>query len=76
MNTNMTKLVSAIAVLLYSQLAAANHGDPANTPEYDYAVVDQVKMLTRIVNVPVSREECWEEPVTHYQPPAHTGVHS
>ena len=39
-------------------------------------MVEQVKMLTHIVNVPVSREECWEEPVTYYQPPAHTGAHS
>ncbi len=76
MSTNVLSLVFAIAGLLFSQLTVANHGNSANTPEYDYAVVDQVKTLTRIVTVPVSREECWEQPVTHYQPPAHTGSHS
>lgn len=73
---NVRKALFTIGVLLFSQHSMANHGTSATGPEYDYAVVDHVKMLTRIVDVPVSREECWEEPVTHYQPPAHTGVYS
>jgi len=75
-STKITKFTATVCVLLFSQQTTANHGSPTNSPEYDYAIVDQVKMLTRSVNVPVSREECWEESVTHYQPPAYTGVHS
>lgn len=59
-----------------SPLVLAGHGATAGPSEYDYAMVDEVKMLTRIVNVPVSREQCWEEPVTHYEPPAPVGAHS
>lgn len=43
---------------------------------FDYAVVDDVRMRTRIVNTPVQREECWEEPVTRYQPPIYRQPHS
>ncbi len=73
---NVGKLLLTIGVLLVSQQSIANHGAISSQSEYDYAAVEKVKMLTHIVNVPVSREECWEEPVTHYQPPVHTGAHS
>ncbi len=76
MHEKVGKSLLAIVVLIVSQQLSANHGAVSNQSEYSYAVVEQVKMLTHIVNVPVSREECWEEPVTHYQPPAHTGAHS
>ncbi len=57
-----------VAVISVSSPALANHPAPIGVA-FDYAIVDDVKTFRRIVNVPVSREECWEEPVTIYQPP-------
>jgi uncharacterized protein YcfJ len=62
--------------MLVSVPSPANHGKATGGSDFDYAAVDEVKMRTRIVNVPVSREECWEQPVTHYQPPAYGGAPS
>ena len=44
----------------------------AAAPVYEYAAVDSVIPDRRIVQVPQSREVCWDEPVTHYAP-AHAG---
>lgn len=60
-------------ITLNSLPAAAAHGKLSRATEFDYAKVDQVKMLTRIVDIPVAREECWEEPVAHYQASPHAG---
>ncbi|MFT4563590.1 MAG: hypothetical protein ACI9BW_003346 [Gammaproteobacteria bacterium] len=58
-----------IAIVLLTPLSAhANHGQITSEPQTDYATVEQVKMLTKIVSIPVAREQCWEEAVTHYQP--------
>jgi uncharacterized protein YcfJ len=76
MRTKVGKSLFAIGVVLISHQSIANHGVAATGPEYDYAVVERVEMLTRIVDVPVPREECWEVPVTYYQPPPQPGVHS
>ena len=36
---------------------------------FDYAFVDDVTIRTRIVNIPIQRKECREEPVTRNEPP-------
>ena len=54
--------------------ASANH--LPNTPtEFRTVPVDSVQTLTRVVEIPVSREECWEEPVTYHAPP-HSAAYS
>ncbi len=64
----LSNVVFVVAVISVSSPALANRSAPIGAA-FDYAIVDDVKAFTRIVNVPVSREECWEEPVTIYQPP-------
>jgi len=75
LNNTTPRLLFTVGLMLVSAPSPANHGKAPGGSDFDYAAVTEVKMRTRIVSVPVSREECWEEPVTHYQPPA-AGVRS
>lgn len=43
---------------------------------YDYAKVVQVEPIIRVVSVPATRHECWEEDVTHYPEQGRQGVAS
>ena len=71
--------IAAVSAALVCGLPAitltAGAAAPVST-EFDYALVDDVTRKTRIVEVPVSREECWEEPVTYYHLPVRAGYHS
>ncbi len=66
------KVLLSIGAIVVSNPVLANHALGSSQTNVDYAVVDHVKTLTRIVNVPAAREECWEEPVTRYQPPTYS----
>ncbi len=66
--TRLMRTTIIAAVVLIPLPSAANHANFSSGTHLDYATVQNVKQLTRIVSVPVSREECWEEAVTHYQP--------
>ena len=68
LNENIFRTLVVAAVAFASHSSAANHANVAAGSDIDYASVEHVKMLTRIVSVPVAREECWEEPVTQFQP--------
>jgi uncharacterized protein YcfJ len=42
-------------------------------PEYDYAEVLSVDPIIDVVNRPVARDECWEQPVTYREPVRYHG---
>ncbi|MGR9090195.1 MAG: glycine zipper 2TM domain-containing protein [Gammaproteobacteria bacterium] len=69
MMTRTKKIMLALGCQCLVTLSADAYQAAAFQDPFDYAVVDDVKMQTRIINVPVQREACWEEPVTRYQPP-------
>lgn len=61
-------LTTSLGLLLASTAALAGHPFDPQGGGYDYGIVEDVQELTRIVQVPASREQCWEEPVTYYDP--------
>jgi uncharacterized protein YcfJ len=69
--TQIEMSLLAIGILPIALAVTGTHAAPSPAGEFDYAPVERVEMLTRIVNVPVAREECWEEPVTYYHPPSY-----
>lgn len=75
LKTLLVTIFGSLSVFLSTPRTYAFHPTPAIPPQYDYATVDEVKALTRLVEVPASREECWEEPVT-YSVPSRTGAYS
>lgn len=72
----MTRKVTILPTMLIQSLFLLPVSAFQAVPEFDYARVEDVKLQTRIVNIPVEREECWEEPVTRYQPPVYPQPHS
>lgn len=74
LKTTPPGMILGIGAVLVSVPSIANPAGGSGAIEY--ANVEQVKMLTRVVSVPVSREECWEEPVTYYPQSPYAGVHS
>jgi len=75
MRRNLCSL-GLVAGLACAPMLAGAYQAAGNPTQFDYAPVDDVKLQTRIVNVPVEREECWEQPVTRYQPPVYPRAHS
>ncbi len=62
-------LVAVLASSLMAQPVLAGRKDRHERDNYsDYARVDHVEPIYRVVNVPVSREECGYEEVTRYSP--------
>lgn len=58
----------ALATFAFAGTAAAQYrGDYA--PEYDLAEVVSVDPIIDVVERPVRRDECWEEPVTYREQP-------
>jgi uncharacterized protein YcfJ len=69
-------MTSGLAMLLASTCAFAAGGYGQRGGEFDYATVLDVQPMTRVVQVPADREECWEEPVRHYNPGYHARPYS
>ena len=66
----------AVAALLAAGTASAQYrGDPEDRygPEYDSAQVLSVDPIIDAVSRPVSRDECWEQPVTYREPARYYG---
>jgi uncharacterized protein YcfJ len=76
LRNRIVRLSLGIAAVLISVPSIANHGGIAGATQFDYAAVDRVELMTRIVNVPVAREECREEPLAYYQPRPYASVYS
>jgi uncharacterized protein YcfJ len=66
MNRSLIALVAAAALTVAGSAAA----DPRyyDEPRWDYARVVRVDPIISTYNHPVSRDECWSEPVTYREP--------
>jgi uncharacterized protein YcfJ len=62
------KLLVATTLCLVATFVDANGYPPPVGGEFDYAQVMRVEPLSRVVQTPLQQEECWDEPVTYYQP--------
>lgn len=67
--------IAALLLLFASPTTFSYQASAGAGSTLEYAAVNDVKLQTRIVQVPVAREECWEEPVTYHAPPV-PGYHS
>jgi uncharacterized protein YcfJ len=65
----------AVAALATAGSASAQYrgGYEGYAPEYDFAEVVSVDPIIDVVNRPVSRDQCWEEPVTYREPVRYHG---
>ncbi len=66
MKSKLSLSVVAVSALLSSGVTQGAYPQGS----YDYARVERVEPVTRVVQVPVQREECWQQPVSHH---AHFG---
>jgi uncharacterized protein YcfJ len=64
-----------VAALAVAGSASAQYrgGYSSHSPEYDYAEVLSVDPIIDVVSRPVSRDQCWEEPVTYREPVRYHG---
>lgn len=62
------RLFATTVLVLSAPLVVANGYPPPLGGEFDYAQVTRVEPLSRVVQTPSQQEECWNEPVTYYQP--------
>lgn len=78
----MKSRVAQISASLFAAAALAAAGSvsaqypgayPGHEPEFDFAEVVSVDPIIDVVNRPVSRDECWEEPVTYREPVRYRG---
>jgi uncharacterized protein YcfJ len=65
--TRYTAPLVAVVAFATAGSVAAQHRDGYG-PEYDYARVIRVDPIIDVVERPVRRDECWEEPVTYREP--------
>jgi uncharacterized protein YcfJ len=63
----------AAAALVGAGSASAQYRGGYQGPEYDYAEVLSVDPIIDRVERPVSRDQCWEEPVTYREPVRYHG---
>lgn len=65
----------AVAALAAAGSASAQYrgGYQNYGPEYDYAEVVSVDPIIDVVNRPVNRDQCWNEPVTYREPVRYHG---
>lgn len=75
MKTRMVRLSASLlavaACAAFGTASAQYRGGHA--PDYDYAEVVRVDPIIDVVNRPVARDECWEEPVTYREPVRYHG---
>jgi uncharacterized protein YcfJ len=57
----------AVVALAASSFASAQYSR-GHAPEFDYAEVISVDPIVNVVQQPVSRNECWNEPVRYREP--------
>ena len=65
MNLKLTAIALAITGLTVRPVMAGHQLGPVAGPQYgqtDYAPVERVETLTRLVDVPVTREVCYQQP--------------
>ena len=75
MQTLRSKTVAA-AITLTTMVPAFAYYQSGHDAGVDYARVEHVVPLTRISQTPVSREECWDQPVTYTRTPQYPPAHS
>ena len=64
----LASILAAPLGLGVSATALAQSYSSYSEPSYDYAEVVRVEPIINVVNQPVYRDECWEEPVTYREP--------
>jgi uncharacterized protein YcfJ len=74
--TRFTAPLIAVAALAAAGTASAQRGGyygDRYEPHYDYARVIDVDPIIDVVDRPVRRDECWEQPVTYREPGYYRG---
>jgi uncharacterized protein YcfJ len=64
-------LAATGAIAVAGAASARGYGDAG----YDFARVVEVRPIIETVHRPVSRDECWSEPVTYREPARYVGGH-
>lgn len=62
-------LLALAGALVFSANASAQGYDGYQEPGYDWAEVVRVDPIIRVVDQPIHRDQCWDEPVTYREPP-------